>query len=154
VWPKGGGSQGGGGRRGGRQRGPHHGNRFPRARRHEREQLNRHWADRVRDIVLACHECAAFTAGLTLEQYARDVRTHKAVLMNLVIIGEAAKYTPGRITRTHPSIAWDDLRELRNFVVHVYFRVEHRLVWETVHRELPHVARRLEELLRDGGGTA
>jgi uncharacterized protein with HEPN domain len=120
-------------------------------RRHEREQLRRHWADRVRDIVIASRECIAFTAGMTLEQYGADLRTHKAVLMNLVIIGEAAKYTPARITRKHPSIAWDDLRELRNFVVHVYFRVEPRRVWETVHRELPAIVRKLEQLLRETG---
>jgi uncharacterized protein with HEPN domain len=133
VWPD---------RRGRRRRG------FPR-RRHEREQLQRHWADRVRDIVLASKECIDFTAGLTLEQYQQDTKTHKAVLMNLVIIGEAAKYTPARVSRQHPSIPWGDLRELRNFVVHVYFRVEPRLVWETVHRELPAVVRRLEDLLRE-----
>lgn len=125
---------------------------FPRGR-HEREQLRRHWADRVRDIVLASKECIAFTAGMTLEQYRQDLKTHKAVLMNLVIIGEAAKYTPARIVRQHPAIAWDDLREFRNFVVHVYFRVEPRLVWETVHRELPAVARRLERVLHESGET-
>jgi uncharacterized protein with HEPN domain len=130
VWPK----------RGRRGRGGGRGQR-------EREQQRRHWADRVRDIVLASQECIAFTAGMTLAEYAADLKTQKAVLMNLVIIGEAAKYTPGRIVRQHPSIGWEDLRELRNFVVHVYFRVEPRLVWETVHRELPAVVRRLEKVL-------
>lgn len=138
---------------GGRSRG-RGGRGSPRGRgggRHQREQLQRHWADRVRDIVLASRECLAFTAGMTLEQYRLDVKVHKAVLMNLVIIGEAAKYTPGRVTRQHASIPWDDLRELRNFVVHVYFRVEARLVWETVQRELPAVVRKLDQVLRDAG---
>jgi uncharacterized protein len=129
------------------RKGPHR--RHPHPRRHEREQVQRHWADRVRDIVVASKECLEFTSGMTLEQFAADLKTQKAVLMNLVIIGEAAKFTPGRIVRQHPAVAWEDMRELRNFVVHVYFRVEPRLVWETVHRELPAVARRLEAILAD-----
>jgi uncharacterized protein with HEPN domain len=130
-----------------RKRGPH------RPRRHEREQAQRHWAERVRDIVVASRECIEFTAGMTLEQFAADIRTQKAVLMNLVIIGEAAKFTPGRVVKQHPAVGWEDMRELRNFVVHVYFRVEARLVWETVHRELPAVVRRLEGVLAEGGRT-
>jgi uncharacterized protein with HEPN domain len=97
----------------------------------------------VRDIVIAGRECIAFTAGMTEAEFALDLRTQKAVLMNLIIIGEAARFMPAKIMAMHPGVAWDDLRELRNFVVHVYFRVEARMVWETVRGELPGIVKRL-----------
>jgi uncharacterized protein with HEPN domain len=48
------------------------------------------WSDRVRDILDALQEIQAFTAQLNFEQFRADLKTIRAVEMNLIVIGEAA----------------------------------------------------------------
>jgi uncharacterized protein with HEPN domain len=123
--------------------------RFRRGGRRVEERDLRHWQDRLHDIMVASRECLHFTDGMTLEQFQADLKTRKAVQMNLIIIGEAARFTPPRIAARATGVPWEDLRELRNFVVHVYFRVESRLVWETVRGELPGVIHNIDKMLAE-----
>jgi uncharacterized protein with HEPN domain len=39
------------------------------------------------------------------------------------------------------------MRDLRNIVVHVYFGVDHAIVWRTIQQSLPEVRRPLQILL-------
>ncbi len=56
----------------------------------------RHWSDRVRDILDALQEIRTFTAQLNFEQFQADLKTIRAVEMNLIVIGEAAARFPRR----------------------------------------------------------
>jgi uncharacterized protein with HEPN domain len=123
----------------------HRPHRWRGPRRHDRHF--RLWPERVRDILNAAKELMAFTAGMTFEEFAADRRTLKAALADIAIMGEAARFIPGRLAAAHPQIPFDDLRETRNFVIHTYFHVEPRVLWETIKIELPSLVRRLEELL-------
>ena len=61
----------------------------------------RHWSDRVRDILEALQEIQAFTARLSFEQFQADLKTIRAVEMNLVVIGEAAAVIPEEVQEAH-----------------------------------------------------
>lgn len=110
--------------------------------------MSRSWPERVRDIIEAIDEIALFTSGMTYEQFVADRRTQKAVLANFTIIGEAAANVPADITNHYLSIPWRSMREMRNVIVHVYFGVDHKIVWNTIHSNLPDLRRPLELLLQ------
>jgi len=105
--------------------------------------LPRRWRDRLQDIVAAVEEILAFTEGMSFEAFAEDARTQKAVLADLAIIGEAARHLPDDLCDANPDIPWQDLRDMRNFVVHVYFSVEPGVVWDTIKNDLPGLAQAL-----------
>jgi uncharacterized protein with HEPN domain len=111
--------------------------------------LPRRWQDRLRDIVAAAEEILAFTAGMDLEAFAADPRTQKAVLADFAIIGEAARHLPDEFCDAHPDIPWQDMRDMRNFVVHVYFSVEPAVVWDTIRNDLPGLAQALRALVTE-----
>lgn len=97
----------------------------------------------MRDIVAAVEEILAFTDGRTFEAFAEDARTQKAVLADFAIIGEATRHLPDDLCDAHPDIPWQDMRDMRNFVVHVYFSIEPGVVWDTIKNDLPRLAQAL-----------
>jgi uncharacterized protein with HEPN domain len=42
-----------------------------------------------------------------------------------------------------PEIAWDDIRDIRILVDHIYHRVDHDALWETLSTDVPDLRRRL-----------
>jgi uncharacterized protein with HEPN domain len=107
----------------------------------------RPWRDRVLDILEASSEARGFVAGMTYTDFAADPKTLKAVLANLAIIGEAVSHIPDRVRAARPSVPWEKIQATRNIVVHVYFAVNPRIVWDTVQNDLSALEQELSALL-------
>jgi uncharacterized protein with HEPN domain len=84
---------------------------------------------------------------MSFEDFLRDGRTIDAVVRKLTIIGEAAVHVPDSICGESPDIPWIDMRTMRNFVVHEYFGISERIVWDTVQNDLPAIIEPLKRLL-------
>jgi uncharacterized protein with HEPN domain len=91
----------------------------------------------VNDIIEAAERALRYVQGLTFDQFAADARTVDAVSYAIVVIGEAAKAVPEAVTRAAPEIPWADVRGMRNRVAHEYFGVDVKVLWQTVHDDLP-----------------
>lgn len=70
-----------------------------------------------------------------------------AIVRNLIIIGEAAGHVPDNICQSNPDIPWEDMRAMRNFVVHEYFGVSDSILWDTIQVDLPPLITRLSVLM-------
>jgi len=108
----------------------------------------RDWRTRVEDILDAIQKIQEYTKGSSLDSLRQDDRTVDAVVRNLTIIGEAARHVPTEIQTQYPAIPWDDMRDMRNVVVHEYFRVSYAILWRTIQNNLPPLVEQLNELLR------
>lgn len=69
------------------------------------------------------------------------------LVRRFTIIGEAASHVPAEIVTAHSAIPWNKMREMRNVVVHGYFGVDTRILWETIQSDLPPLVPLLESLL-------
>ena len=97
-------------------------------------------ADAIGHIHQACAESRAFLDGMTKASFFADKRTQNAVVMSLMIIGEAAARIMDRhpdFVAQHPETRWRDMRGMRNRIAHGYFDIDLELVWQTVHNGLP-----------------
>jgi uncharacterized protein with HEPN domain len=65
-----------------------------------------------------------------------DRKTQDAVIRNFEIIGEAVKQLPADLTTRHPSIPWKDIAGMRDQLIHHYFGVNLKLVWNVVENRL------------------
>jgi len=108
----------------------------------------RDWGERIRDILDAISEINAFTHGMDFDGFKSDAKTMKAVELNLIVIGEAVAGIPKEIEEKHPQIPWSLMRAMRNRLVHVYFSVDERLLWDTVKNDLPSLVEPLQSLLQ------
>ncbi len=69
--------------------------------------------------------------------FVSDRKTIDAVLRNITIIGEAASRVPDDIVAAHPEVPWRDISDMRNFLVHEYFGVSTKILWDTLTVDLP-----------------
>ena len=106
-------------------------------------------ADYLDQMRTAAEDARPFAEGMTKRDFLADKRTQQAVVMSLVIIGEAA----GRImdqhldfVAAHPTIPWRSMRGMRNRIAHGYFDVNLDVVWDTVQAALPDLSRQLDHL--------
>jgi len=59
----------------------------------------------------------------------------------LQAIGRIAQYT------AYPHIPWDEMRGMRNILIHEYFLVSVPTLWQTVTQNLPPLALQLQRIL-------
>lgn len=107
----------------------------------------------LRHMSEAAADACGFVRGRSRDDFSADKRTQQAVIMSLVIIGEAASRTIERhadFAERHPEIPWRSMRGMRNRIAHGYFDVDLDVVWATVQTALPQL---LECLARLKGDT-
>jgi uncharacterized protein with HEPN domain len=107
----------------------------------------RTWEAYIQDILDAIKEIFSFMDEMDFDTFRQDVKTIRAVELNLIIIGEAANAIPNEIQETHPEVPWHFMRAMRNRLVHVYFGIDPILVWDTVKNDLPLLQTSLETLV-------
>ncbi|MCF8080584.1 MAG: DUF86 domain-containing protein [Desulfobacterales bacterium] len=105
------------------------------------------WRFRIEDILNSIQAIREYTKGMKFEEFVSDRKTVDAVIRNLIVIGEASARIPGSVRQNHPKIPWIDMSDIRNFVVHEYFRVSDKIVWETVKNDLPLLVKPLQDLI-------
>jgi uncharacterized protein with HEPN domain len=107
----------------------------------------REWRDRIRDILDAIAEIQRFTVNMDYETFKEDDKSIRAVEMNFIIIGEAATQIPEETEEKYTAIPWNLMRAMRNRLVHVYFKVDEKLMWDTIQNDLPPLIPELKKLL-------
>lgn len=84
------------------------------------------------DILEATRSLEGYVQNISKEEFLADDILRNACLAKLIMLGEAAGKLTSEIKEKHPAISWLDIISNRNFVVHVYFRIEWEIVWNTV----------------------
>ena len=100
----------------------------------------------------AATDARGFVEGLGKDDFLADKRTQQAVIMSLIIIGEAAtKVMDGYVafTEAHPEVPWRSMRDMRNRMAHGYFDIDLDVVWETAQEWLPELLKQLPAVRQD-----
>ncbi len=84
---------------------------------------------------------------MTLEQLLSDALVTDAIILNLLIIGEAVNKLPSELTKTQKHIPWQEIIGLRNVIAHEYFRLDTEIIWDTVQNELSPLLASVEALI-------
>lgn len=97
----------------------------------------------------AATDACTFVEGLSKSDFLADKRTQQAVIMSLIVIGEAAtKIMDGsaEFAARHSHIPWRSMRGMRNRIAHGYFEINLDVVWDTVRTALPALLEQLDAL--------
>jgi uncharacterized protein with HEPN domain len=101
------------------------------------------------DILEAIERIEEYTANYEFEDFVRDRKTVDAVLRNLEVMGEAARYVPEEIKERHADVPWKRIIGLRNVVIHHYFGVDLNIVWTIVRLQLPDLKKSVEKIVEE-----
>jgi uncharacterized protein with HEPN domain len=100
-------------------------------------------SQRLRDLLMhmqgAATEALGFVEGMAKAEFLADRRTQQAVLMSLVVLGEASTKI-GQLypqwADAHPELPLRSMRGMRNRLAHGYYQIDFDVVWDTVASEL------------------
>ena len=101
----------------------------------------------LRDIINAMTSIEAFVGNMDFDQFKEDDKTTSAVIRKLEIIGEAAKNIPENITKKYSSVPWKEMAGMRDKLIHFYFGVNLKLVWQTIKHRIPHLKLSIKQIL-------
>lgn len=105
-------------------------------------------AIRLRHALDAIGRVERYTKKGGKARFLTNPMVQDAVIRNLEIIGEALGRIPATYRNAHPGIPWQKITALRNVLIHEYFGVDVKIVWEVVEKRLPGLRRSLSGLLK------
>jgi uncharacterized protein with HEPN domain len=102
--------------------------------------------ERLRDILDAITRIERY-ADRGRDAFDQDELIQVWIVHHLQIIGEAAAQLGRNFHDAHPAVPWPQIVAMRNILVHEYFGVDLREVWNAVERDLPSFKRAIKGLL-------
>jgi uncharacterized protein with HEPN domain len=98
-------------------------------------------------MIDAANEALSFVAGKPKSELENNRTLMLAIVKSIEIVGEAAGKISRDVKAQSPEIPWSDIVAMRNRLIHSYFDVNIKIVWQTVTEELPPLVIQLEKLL-------
>ncbi len=106
--------------------------------------------DRAGDKARLQHILDAITE---IEDYIDDVDFHdfennsmmkNASIRQLEIIGEASSRLSNELKLENPEVNWKDIIGFRNIIIHQYFGIDEKIVWDILINDLPILKKQIE----------
>jgi uncharacterized protein with HEPN domain len=104
----------------------------------------------LKDIFDAIDEIELFTKDMNEKDFAANKVVVRAIITDLIIIGEAVDKIPKIVKynfRQIPWRTWERMRETRNELAHEYYNVKPEVLWAIVKFELPPLKPLIKEMI-------
>ena len=88
-----------------------------------------------------------YTQNLKYDDFVNNYEKQDSVVRRLEIMGEAIRNLPEEFLDKYPDIPWRDIMDFRNVLVHQYFDVNIKRVWETLQTDIPSLKKKMEAIL-------
>lgn len=98
--------------------------------------MPRDYKQHLDDILQAIIYIREYVQNMDFRTFEDDTKTQHAVIRNLEIIGEAARKIPDEVRDNAPEIEWNKIIALRNILIHEYFGVSLKIVWDVAQNKL------------------
>ncbi|MCL2717017.1 MAG: DUF86 domain-containing protein [Alphaproteobacteria bacterium] len=108
--------------------------------------------DYIEHIQKAATDACSFVEGITKAEFLEDRRSQQAVIMCLVIIGDASTKlmnSHAEFLTAHAGVPWQKMRGMHNRIAHGYFDIDINIVWDTVQTALPELLKQLPSIALD-----
>jgi uncharacterized protein with HEPN domain len=98
-------------------------------------------------ILESCKNIIDFTRDIDFQTFIDKRLIQSAVIRELEIIGEATKNLPDDIRKHFKDIPWNKLSGMRDKLIHGYFSVDLKEVWNTVKKDISILKSGIEKIL-------
>ena len=106
-------------------------------------------ADYLSHMLEATTLAQSYVQGLSNADFLKDKKTQQAVILNIMVIGEAATKLADEypeFVAKFPQVEWKSMRGMRNRLAHGYFDINLDVVWDTVKQALPDLEAQLRQI--------
>jgi len=95
----------------------------------------------------AVGEALEYTRDRSLDDVLGDRPIQHLLIQNLIILGEAASQVSPATRAAYPNLPWRLMIDTRNRLVHGYFDINIKIIWDTVRQEFPKLTQELSRIL-------
>jgi uncharacterized protein with HEPN domain len=104
---------------------------------------------RLRHILDAITEIESYTCNKTFEDFNKDSMMFNASIRQLEVIGEAANKLSEKTLTNYPFIPWAKMIGLKNILIHNYFGVDDKMIWNVIQINLPDLKKHIFTILNN-----
>jgi uncharacterized protein with HEPN domain len=99
------------------------------------------------DILDAIQRIESYTHRVRKEHFLENPMMQDAVMHQIEIIGEASNGISIEFQETHSRLPWNQMRAIRNKIIHDYRGINLQIIWDTVRNDLPGLKSQIQKLL-------
>ncbi len=103
---------------------------------------------RLLHIIDAADELKSYVEGAGFEDFQEQSMMKNACIRQLEIIGEACNRLSEELRNENPQVAWRSIVRLRNILIHQYFGVDAKVVWDIIQNDLPQLENQARLLIK------
>ena len=101
----------------------------------------------LQHILHAIERIEEYALDTDEEQFLSDFKTQDAIIRQLEIIGEASRQLEEPFKQQYPELPWRHMIALRNKLMHEYFGIGVKVIWETIKVDVPPVKKAVARLV-------
>jgi uncharacterized protein with HEPN domain len=90
-----------------------------------------------------------YTMRMSHDDFLKAKLVQDGVIRQIEIIGEATKNLSTEFKEKYPDIPWKRIAGMRDKLIHQYFGVNIKKVWQTVKKDIPSLKEKIRLILND-----
>ena len=89
----------------------------------------------------------SFCAGLSFEDFQNDLKTRLACEKCIQNISESSNHLSKEFKEEYKDFPWSQIKGMRNILVHEYFKIDNRIVWDVIQNFIPNLKLQVQNVL-------
>lgn len=104
-------------------------------------------SDFLRDMLDSAARIQRELTAKSYSDFQTDETLQDAIVLRLAVIGEAAKKISANTRAAIPDVPFDEIAKMRDVLTHVYWRIDYKIVWDTVDQDVPVLVEKVKAYL-------
>ncbi|MBU4257136.1 DUF86 domain-containing protein [Patescibacteria group bacterium] len=107
----------------------------------------------LKHILESIKQIDNYLRDVDYKSFSKDDMMVNATVRCLEIIGEAVNNLSKEFISRHAEIDFRDIIDMRNFLIHEYFGVNKKIVWDTCKTDLPGLKKIVSRILKNNANN-
>lgn len=103
---------------------------------------------RLQHILDAIQEIESYLIDSDFDKFMENSMMRYACIKQMEIIGEASNHLSEEVKSEFTSVEWGQVVGMRNVLVHEYFGVDAKIVWEIIKGDIPDLKGKIIEIFQ------
>jgi uncharacterized protein with HEPN domain len=100
-------------------------------------------------IIDAANQIEKYLKGFSYRKFIKNQLRIDAVIREFEIIGEAVSKINSQFKKKHKMVEWKLAKAMRNKLIHEYFEIDLKVIWQTSKKDIPKFKKQIEKILKE-----